>query len=266
DFNRADSATVGNGWNEGCVSTTNLEIVDNSLQNPGGAAGAIDRSVVLPTELIFQVNWKSGIGGNAFAVYDVRTNICSANNNFVRVIWNEGLNRYQIQIRFGGADQTFTHSRAIAQNDTFTIRLVLEEVGTFKAKLYEIFGLATTASLDTDFGTAVLDVTPINTPLNIGSSFMQIGAAANVADEYIICGRNVIVNDLDSGRKIRFITPAGTGSFVSASGGSGSIDVNSIALPGNRLEVFESDESTLVDAFQSASGLWGGDVYTLSAV
>jgi len=85
------------------------------------------------------------------------------------------------------------------------------------------------------------------------------------ADNVFICGRNISVVGLDTGYKMRLMGGAAvTRSVVVESGGTASLNVDSLALPMDRLEVLDGSD-IIVASFDSASYIWGGDEFKFGA-
>jgi hypothetical protein len=80
------------------------------------------------------------------------------------------------------------------------------------------------------------------------------------ADAVFVCGRNIVINGLPSGWKVRLNTDAP----VTESGGSVTYNVDDYQLPVATLKILNAADITQA-TFNEASGIWGGDVYQVFA-
>lgn len=264
DFNRPDAGSVGNGWLQ--PIGTPAEISASQLHFDGGFINVwrgIDQGFVFPSESITHHTANRG---------DLQ-NFNTFNRVFEAI---SGSSRGEYSTQLAGGVRIFkwltgsvnqiagpTGSSAL-WNSPFSLRTVIAESAPRGADIsvYVEENISNNDDITKDFsGGPILSANDAAVTL----SFDKVAMFGHTTDigHWYICGRNINVSGLSTGRKIRFINDAGTGSFVAETAGVASFDVDRLALPGNRVEVFESDETTFVAAFQSASGVWGGDRYSV---
>ena len=263
DFNRADSATVGNGWTERAPPNDVFEIDGNRLgTEPDAGAGIIFQAFTLPDNMIIQANAQSGDGGTAFGDIAGRATPGVDFNDGVKIEWNEGLNRIRIVIFTDSIlRHSFLFNRAIVNGDQFTTRLVFIDDGTFQIKGFQVPTIGSLTDLTSSL-TEIIDELPSFEP-NDSSFRMVLGGAVNFYDEFFGCGRDIYIEGLSTNDKARLIGNDSTGSLVVESGGKVTFPVSGTALPLNMIEVTDNGD-VLKGTFNAPNDIWGGDSYSVN--
>ena len=255
-FNRANSANVGNNWNDTGGSISENRLVANGFP-------ACDRhEVSMPTDWIMQCNMQAQQLTEFQAVYISENNFLtfetSDTNDWIRMRYKEGGNT---------VTTTDTSMAPIPDIDLFTVRLIrtsgslaAEETDIYWSRIGQITDLTQSLAHGGNIDVSVegsIDSLPQDAEIRVLSN------PNTHMDEYILCGRVIQVTGLDSGFKARFIDATTTGSFSVQSSGTASLRVTSESLPLSRIEVFNGDD-VLLSTFEVSGGIWGGDRYNFT--
>lgn len=264
DFNRADSATVGNGWSE----VGNVELKDNSVVLSGGGNSQCYRSS--PSETINgirQINVSSSTTPFGMAVFTTDHTVVgsSARGGHLHGCeprflnpGNPDNNSIRLQRPWVALDDRAPFS--VTTSSLVTLRLIVSESAV---RGYGKINIASTQSLNEDIGTgSYISATRAYGPDQYG--FGALAASVQRFDQYIVTnGQFVVVGGLETGYTARLMGGAPvTRSAVAESAGTSSIQITTEAMPFDRLEILSA--SVVVSAFESASGIWPGDVYNFA--
>lgn len=161
-------------------------------------------------------------------------------------------------VKAGGVDPT---------NNTFqTNRVVIEHVSATNKKVRFYYATSLADSEDrsndvTQFGTE-LDDTEFNNGKAFGDAPKHVGIWFNdsgqQADQFFVCGRNIVVTGLANGHKIQVDARAA----VEESGGTVTIDVDTWALPATTIKLLDAGDNELA-TLTPDGGIWGGDEYSV---
>jgi hypothetical protein len=251
DFNRADSATVGNGWTE--ITPANAEILSNQLKF-SGACNVHRNTPAMPDDLIIQAN----------------VNLNGTQVNVITARWDIGaIDLYNLEIHTGNWNLRKYIAGVIILDDSFSQtlsaawyghRMVLEVDGSdLLLRLLATAALAGSTDLNDDFvlKASLTDVSPISNGAPSNSyQIGQSGSGSGIMDEFILCGRNIGVTGLPTGWKVQIDSRTA----VVESGGSVDINVDTWALPATTIKVLDGadvEQGTLTPS----GGIFGGDIY-----
>lgn len=252
NFNRANNAAVGNGWEESIPADS--EILSNAVFI--SPRSTIQRETpVQPDDLIIQINFTGSQQVSLAARRDV-----VANDYYSLDL---GSTTWRLHKTVGGSfpiTAEFTESI----NGLHGIRLVLEEDGAdVLVSFYTAIDIASLVALDDDFTLRVsfVDTSPLPNDAGVEYFFSKaINSGAATFDEFILCGRNIVVSGLPTGWKIK----VDARTAVVESSGSVTINVDTWALPATTIKVLNGadvEQATLTPS----GGIFGGDIF-LSAL
>lgn len=270
-FTRADtSASLGNSWVlHPNANRRGFNIQDFFVQTTANTPGVAHHTHSLSVhndDLILQANFRMNVlpvgGGGSNGEIVARVS-GSQTANKVGLEWNGDFDRYTIRFQPGNITKTF--NQTIDNLDRATLRLVVEDSGSFTfARAYQHFNPVSLSAMDNDL---TLIMTHSSSLLG-ATTESAIGLAeklGNRLDQFFVCGRNVVVTGLSGFHKIRILGPSTTHSFVEQINGTASIDVDTFAMPMTTLEVADEFSNTL-KLITPARGLWGGDEYSASII
>lgn len=254
-FNRADSDTVGNNWNE-AFNAADIRILSNELKHD---AVSQNSRVFRPADeagdqdLILQVNCRQENYGVLHLYVRAATDlsqyydfVISANNNQYRIIRN-GVTEVSLTTGLsGGVDRLL---RGILEKDGSDVKLRL-----YTAVLPNRQNMTTTPVLTLSW----TDTSPLT---NSGKSTgLQGGWNQDWWDEYFVCGRGIVVTGLESGYKVKL----DSGTPVVESGGSVSFDVDAKPLPYTTITILDGADNPL-ESLTPSGGIFGGDEFLYTA-
>ena len=267
---RANSALVGNGWDETIIGDGTQQILGNKCDRPAGGAGsfgAIYRDdVVIPADAIYQVN--SGfLAANSTIFLNLR--VSGKDDGF------GSENRYSTQIR----RDTQEHRIDIVKlgvnvnpvNNGFdpninphALRFITEVSGSnlilrskISQQLIDEFDLTQPFTKDE---ISFTDTSPIPlVPNNLDIYFLQQNRGS--ATHVILMGRNVTVDGLPNGWKAKL----GSEPAIVEVSGTATIDVDRVALPQTTLQILDGSD-ILQEQIVLTDDIWGGDTYSLAPV
>lgn len=260
-WDRSDSPTLGNGWNEdvgnGC------EILNEELVAPS-SFGSGRQNITVPDSAMVQMNCQSGGGGNAWGSIEFRSDLLGANQDRIKVEWNEGLDRVNFATKVGGAWNDSFVAQSIGSSDVFTVRVVADDKGAFTLKG---FTGAKFEHGDLQDMTSSLTQRHSGTPSEPNNdqqiNFFMGGGTSNIFDNMFWCGLDIYIQGLTSGYKARIVGSDTTGSLVEEIGGEVRFFVSGTALPLNMIEVTNAGDS-VIGTLSAPDGIWGGDSYSFS--
>lgn len=268
DFNRANEQLAASPF---WIRTDGIgidQIVSNQVV-PGSPYGdaQVSGSITVPSSAILQYNQDLGTGGAAAGDIWIRNALNpNMNNEGVRISGNVGLNVQELAIFSGGVKQASNTQSPGNVGSPNTIRVVVEDLGAsgIRARSYRaIIGALTDVTSSLALFNSEISVTQANEPAESDILRATHGPTVNLFDEFISFGRNLVISSVSAGFKGRVIGSDVTGSLVTESGGTVTIDIDAVAMPASRVEI--TDASDVVQAsFDVASGVWGGDQYTFS--
>lgn len=262
-FTRSNQTGLGNGWirTDG-VGLDNIVSNEAVAQSPYGDS-QLTASFSMPSSSIAQYNVKIGVGGIDFGDIWMRNQPDPAqNSNGIRVSQNVGLNFFNLEIRSGSntlaSMETAPGNTGISQS----VRIVTEEYGFdgVKVRAYRATNLSDLSDMSKNLFQEGLELSSSTSPV-LSDVVRSTNGTGVPWDNFMVCGRNIVVEELPQCWKARFIGTATTQSAVQEVGGTVVINVDSFALPGNGIEVLNECDK-VVTSFFSSSGIWGGDKYT----
>jgi len=253
DFNRTPSDVVGNGWTEvGPFAIANLE-GNGILDAPVAGESQLYRALNHGASFILQANvWEV----DGFGVF------CRS------VVGTDGYLLVFEPFPFPVPDRVAFYRDGVLENVFLSfgppgvrrLRLVGDVGGDLSLQAYglllsEVLSGAALGDLSGDFGDSILgylDGAPrIGTRLGVRAL-----TTGGKADEWFVCGRNVVVSGLPVGWKAQIDAR----SAVVETDGVVTFNVDAWALPAGTLKVLDGGD-VLRDQVAPAGGVWGGDTY-----
>ena len=260
-FNRPDDVAVGPGWSE-TPDFTFWDLQGNKSRHitPNTSYLTLTGSASPPADMIAQCNFQQQDGTSIRFALRSHTLTEGHNTDYETLIAGPSSNLYWLTKEVSGSSEiNDNHAfNGLVSGTWYTSRMILETTGS-ELKVSGTMGEATdeddlTAALVTCG--SFLDPTPL-----VENNVQALIAFGNVFhNEFIMCGRNVTVNNLPTGFKVKLDGD----SAVVESGGSGTINVDSRILPYGTMSVLNaSDElqSSLIITSATLSDGWGGDIY-----
>jgi hypothetical protein len=265
DFNRPDSASLGNGWTDHesggtVVISSNMATASAGLfQTAGGQRSTPPTS----SDWIMQhnVNFEGGNGdyvGSLMSNWN-GINIHSTGDGY-QFQWNA--NSQQIFIKewnTGIGSQKDSGVWTDPGSGWSTFRLVGETSASHLLLRAYVISASNSEDQSNDFGTAKMN-TDLASPKTAANYGWVSSNAISVTDVYFICGRNISVSGLPSGWKVRIDSRA---SVTEDGAGNVEINVDEWALPATTLYVLDASDAEQ-DSITPASGIYGGDTYVFA--
>jgi len=269
-FERGDSATVGNDWDETVRGTGAMKIESNNLDSGVTSGveqvvkeGHVGGPIEIPVgDTIVQINGDMSLAGGDRCQIMVRTNEkvagTGSESSYLAYMSDDAQGLAVYKYLAGAVDDSALTTWSVG-NSTRTLRLVLEDNGSS----HVVTALVSEWLIDTDDLTK--DFTAA-TPATITDSVSPIEATGDTTDvailtvddvhmrNHIVMGRGVTVTGLPTGYKVsgnQGVTK------VTESGGSATINVDALALPIMRIGVY-SDGDVLQDVDTPDADAWGG--------
>ena len=272
-FNRPDSADVGNDWLQ---AGTPVSIEGNKYKITGAVSSAsfwtgsltanrfpVTGALNLPEKYMLQSNLSTAGASNLEISTREDQNLRTGSLTHYFIMIADGVNERRILKIFTGS-LAFINSQAFSpvSGAFYGQRLIIEVTGsnlaysgTFTAQL------SSSSDLNAPFTDLILsrfDNRITGSETNIVAIVSEPGPG--FMDEFIIQGTEVLVTNLPSGFKARIDNDAA----VIESGGSASIDVKTKALPFATISVLNAVDVVQGQVFPQSASLsdgWGGDTY-----
>ncbi len=264
-FARADSALVGNGWDETIAGDQTQQILSNKCDRPAGAPlsfGLIYRDdVVIPANAMYQIN-SEFLAANSTITLNLR--VSGKDDGF------GSENRYSTQIRRDtqehridivniGVNNNVANNGFDPNINPHALRFITEVSGAnlilrskISQQLLNAFDLTQPFTKDE---ISFTDTSPIPlVPNNLDIYFLQQNRGSAV--HLILMGRNVTVNDLPAGWKAKFESETA----VIETAGTAVVDVDRVALPGTTLQILNGAD-VVQETIVLTDDIWGGDTY-----
>ncbi len=258
DFNRADQSDLGSPWT---TIAGNPAIVSNEYtENASAAVHRAEFISPIPSgSFIFQH------GTEALSAMNINARRSTGIVNFINFEVNPVVSSLVQAIISGSGGPSHNANEGTSAPSLF--RGVMADTGTsmdvryYKASVGAITDL--TSSL-TQIG-ATIGLSGSNYWLS-GDRWRVVFGNNAVGDNFILmAGTTIVVNGLLAGFKARVIGADLTGSLVTESGGTATIDVEGTAFPAEGVEVTDGADVVQISFF-SGSGIWAGDSYTYSEI
>lgn len=259
DFDRANSATVGNGWVE-YEPVDPLSIAGNLLAVGGGSSdpSKIERSSPTPpVSLIIQAVVRSQDGSGIIGVYarsDLDDNGAESEYRFYVDRPNNGISLVERNEGVNGSTDLNTNTNP--SSNWKALRMVIQDGATTTVDGYMSETLDdendTSFTINTE-SVQIVDTTPVSNGL---TGYGILGAWNAQANNFLVCGRNVVVNDLPTGWKARI----DGGASVTEAGGTATVNVDTVSLPATTLEILD-DQNRVRQTASPVGGIFGGDIF-----
>lgn len=263
-FDRADSNTLGNSWEESESAASDLSISGNQVRGaavgnsygagrPAGEIGATDPTLV-------QVNVR-GQSGSLFLLRARANDIIGTDGYRFFADFRDGQEDWILNKLVGGSSTTLCLSTVDPPlaNQWRGVRGMVK--GT-NVKLLSTGVLANGQDLSEDF---VSRCDETDDPAIEGfdrTTFERLDAVDAIdLDEFIVCGVEIVVSGLPTGWKAQVDGRAA----VTEVGGVATLDPTTWALPAGTIRVLDDGDVEQV-MLTPAAGIWGGDVYEFSMV
>lgn len=274
-FNRPDSNTVGNGWVEQEIGVpTEIRILNNAISQRGPSATWFFQTLPThPTDFIVQTNREVGAQNSQDVLYTRASTFSTgsgAAQNFYRLDTRLNVtNEFRIfRGKFPLATPIIGSADVPQANGEFwQSRLVIAATGSdlrlkaYSTELASLTQLTATPVKRIDIIELSASIPPFGNQIAMG----EVGSTSINKDEFFLCGRNVIVNNMPTGFKAR-VNSFATESIAVESASVAIVDIDGLPLPWESLDILDASNEFVVSIFPVSASLpngFGGDVYNL---